>query len=441
MSLQFFLFKGSQGKSYVVLFMRNIDEPTETSSGTRRAQIYIASIKKTNVKLSSSAALTKELKSTIDQTVSMNANSEKVVTVSHEILVNDSVVEDNAIILETSEVTSVFALNHDGYISDSTLVLPIDRLGTEYVISSTEPHNRLVPDYNSQVAFAAVSDRTRVSLKLKLMKGQIVTYKGKGYQDGSTIIVDLDKYQTFQLSHNGDLTGSLVTSKKPVAVFSGNRCNKLNSYGYCSHLVEQMPPTESLDTIYIVPPHVDRSGTMVRVVSVNTGSTAFSITKGTSKISKSIGTYGNFDIKVSGKQVVVVEAKNKVLVLSFGLAARRSRNGDPYMTMIPGINQYIHQYHVSVPQGFEDNYFAIIVKKSSKASLRINNDIISTKNIELETPVTVGSVDYVVLTVKVQPGVHRVETTDQSRFGLTVYGHGHDDGYGFAANILGPGKI
>ncbi|XP_078334159.1 uncharacterized protein LOC111116509 isoform X2 [Crassostrea virginica] len=430
---------GSRGKSYVVLFMRNIDEPTETSPGTRRAQIYIASIKKTNVKLSSSANLTKELKSTIDQTVSMNANSEKVVTVSHEIRVNDSVVENKAIILETSEVTSVFALNHDGYTSDSTLVLPIDRLGTEYVISSTEPHNSRVPDYNSQIAFAAVSDRTRVYLKLKLDIGQIVTYKGNKHRDGSTIIVDLDKYQTFQLSHNGDLTGSLVTSTKPVAVFSGNRCNKLNSYGYCSHLVEQMPPVESLDTIYIVPPHVDRSGTMVRVVSVNTGSTAFSYIKGTTKNSTSIGTYGNVDIGVSGKQVVVVEAKNKVLVLSFGLAARRSKHGDPYMTMIPGINQYIHQYHVSVPQGFEDNYFAIIVKKNSKASLRINNDSIS--KIELETPVTVGSVDYVVLTVNVKPGVHRVETTDQSRFGLTVYGHGHDDGYGFAANILGPGKI
>ncbi|XP_022311377.1 IgGFc-binding protein-like isoform X2 [Crassostrea virginica] len=430
---------GSRGKSYVVVFMRNIDLPTETSPGTRRAQISVVSLKKTDVRLSSSPVLTAKLKSTIDQTVSMNPNAVRTVTVSHEIRVNDFVVENKAIIVETSEVTSVFAMNHDGYTSDSTLVLPIDRLGTEYVISSSKPHNSRVPDYNSQVAFAAVSDRTRVSLKLKLAKGQTVTYKGKYHPDGSRIIVNLNKYQTFQLSHNGDLTGTRVTSNKPVAVFSGNRCNKLNSYGYCSHLVEQMPPVESLDTTYVIPPHVDRSGNLVRVVSVNTGSTAFSITKGTSTMSKTIRRYGKFDIVISGKQVAVVRARNKVLVLSYGLAAPRSRNGFPYMTMVPGVNQYIHQYHVSVPQGFEDNYFAIIVKKSSKSTLRINNNRIST--IELETPVTVGSVDYVVLTVKVQPGVHRVETTGQSRFGLTVYGHGHYDGYGFAANILGPGKI
>lgn len=38
------------------------------------------------------------------------------------------------------------------------------------------------------------------------------------------------------------------------------------------------------------------------------------------------------------------------------------------MTMVPGVNQYVHQYHMSVPQGFEQNYFAIIVKKGSESS-------------------------------------------------------------------------
>ena len=60
-----------------------------------------------------------------------------------------------------------------------------------------------------------------------------------------------------------------------------------------------MPPVESLDTTYVIPPHVDRSGTLVRVVSVNTGSTAFSITKGTSTMSKTIRRYGKFDIVIS----------------------------------------------------------------------------------------------------------------------------------------------
>nr|XP_034312980.1 fibrillin-2 isoform X1 [Crassostrea gigas]XP_034312992.1 fibrillin-2 isoform X1 [Crassostrea gigas] len=432
---------GSRGKRFLVLFMKNIEDPTETSPRPRHAQIYIASLNKTDVKITTSDSLAKSLKSKIDQTVSMNSNSEKIVSISQNVRVNDAVVENKAVMLEMSEVTSVFALNHDGYTSDSTLVLPIDRLGLKYVIPSTEPHNKQHSDYNSQLAFGAVQDQTRVKITLKLNSGQYIKYGGKKNRDGDKIIVTLNKYQTFQLSHNGDLTGTLIISSKPVAVFSGNRCNKLNSFGFCSHLVEQIPPMDSLDTTYIVPPHFERSGTMVRVVSAHTGSTTFSYTIDKSTSTKTIGTFGNFDITVSGKQAVVVDSKRQVLVLSFGLAARRQKNGDPYMTMVPGVNQYVHQYHVSVPQGFEKNYFAIMVKKGSKSSLLLDNDSISSKNTVSEASVTVKGLDYVVLTVMVNQGVHRVETKDRSRFGLMIYGHGHDDGYGFAANILGPGKL
>lgn len=211
--------------------------------------------KKTDVKITTSTLLTQSLKNSIDHKLSMSSNSERVINISHNIQVNDAVVENKAVMLETSEVTSVFALNHDGYTSDSTLVLPIDRLGVKYVIPSTEPHNSQHSDYNSQLAFGAVQDRTRVLIILKLKRGNTVKYRGKIHRNGDKFIVTLNKYQTFQLSHNGDLTGTLITSSKPVAVFSGNRCNKLNRFGFCSHLVEQIPPMDSLDTTYIVPPH------------------------------------------------------------------------------------------------------------------------------------------------------------------------------------------
>uniref|UniRef100_A0A8W8MZ59 EGF-like domain-containing protein n=2 Tax=Magallana gigas TaxID=29159 RepID=A0A8W8MZ59_MAGGI len=430
---------GSRGKRYILLFMKVLVDPTNSRLGM--GQIYIVSENTTDVKISTSKLLTKSLKQSIDKKLSMSLNSGKVITISHSVRVNDAIVENKAVMVETSEVTSVFALNHDGYTSDSTLVLPIDRLGVKYVIPSTEPHNKQHSDYNSQLAFGAVHDQTRVMITLKLKRGSIFKYKGKIHRDGDKIIVTLNKYQTFQLSHNGDLTGTLITSSKPVAVFSGNRCNKLNRYGFCSHLVEQIPPMDSLDTTYIVPPHFKRSGTMVRVVSAQTGSTTFSYTTDKSNGTKTLGTFDNFDITVSGKQAVVVDSKRQVLVLSFGLAARRQKNGDPYMTMVPGVNQYVHQYHVPVPQGFEQNYFAIMVQKGSKSALLLDNDSISSKNTVSEASVTVKGQDYVVLTVMVNQGVHRVETKDRSRFGLMIYGHGHDDGYGFAANILGPGKL
>ncbi|XP_055995401.1 fibrillin-1-like isoform X2 [Ostrea edulis] len=433
---------GSRGRQFLVLFMKNIDPPTETKSKAKFAEIYIASVDKSDVKVSSSGALSSKIKAEINQRLSMTPNSQKILRITHEIRANDFKVENKAVMVETTGVTSVFALNHDGFTSDSTLILPIDRLGTKYIVPSTEPHNSRISDYNSQIAFAAAKDRTRVTVTLKLKSGQSIEYQGKRYRDGGEIMVTLNKYQTFELAHNGDLTGTMILSNNPVAVFSGNRCNKLNRYGYCSHLVEQIPPVESLDDVYVVPPHVDRSGTQIRVVAAHGGSTTFSYTVDRSKSTKTIGTYQNFDVKVTGKQTVVVEAKQQVLVLSFALAAFRSSHGDPYMTMVPGVNQYVHQYHIAVPQGFEQNYLVMIVKKRSRSSLLLDNDSISYANVASESTVNVNATNYVVLTVKnVKAGTHRVETKDKSRFGLMVYGHSHDDGYGFAANILGQGKI
>ncbi|XP_062617789.1 fibrillin-1-like [Saccostrea cucullata] len=432
---------GSRGKRFVVLFMKNIMDPTQTSPGPKHAQIYIASIDKTDLKVSTSAALTSKLKTKIDMRESMKSNSEKIITIPFEIRVNDFQVENRGIIVETTKSTSVFALNHDGYTSDSTLILPTDRLGTKYIVPTTVPYDSRHTDYNSQIAFAAVEDQTRVTIVLKLPVGQSISYLGKRYTDGGRIIVNLNKFQTFQLSHNGDLTGTRISSSKIVAVFSGNRCNKLNRFGYCSHLVEQIPPVESLDTTYVVPPHVERSGTHVKVVAAHTGSTTFSYSVDKSKKSTTIGTYGNFDKIVTGRQAVVIEAKRQVLVLSFGLGAFRSKNGDPYMTMVPGVNQYVHQYHIAVPDGFAKNYIAIIVRKSSKNNLRVDNASINSSDVVSQSTVSVGGTEYVAMAVSITKGVHRVETTDKSRFGLMVYGHGQDDGYGFAANILGPGKI
>lgn len=111
--------------------MKTIDDPTETSARSWVGQIYIASVKTTDVQITTSSLLTESLKYSIDQNFSMSSDSENVITISQYVRVNDAVVENKAVMLETSEVTSVFALNHDGYTSDSTLVLSHKQTGGE----------------------------------------------------------------------------------------------------------------------------------------------------------------------------------------------------------------------------------------------------------------------------------------------------------------------
>ncbi len=47
-----------------------------------------------------------------------------------------------------------------------------------------------------------------------------------------------------QIENDNDLTGTRITSSKPLSVFSGSDCaNVPQGKGGCDHLVEQVPPT------------------------------------------------------------------------------------------------------------------------------------------------------------------------------------------------------
>lgn len=47
------------------------------------------------------------------------------------------------------------------------------------------------------------------------------------------------------------MTGTLIVSSSPIAVFSCNDCNPVTGQGGCDHMLEQLPPTSSIDTAYV----------------------------------------------------------------------------------------------------------------------------------------------------------------------------------------------
>lgn len=69
---------------------------------------------------------------------------------------------------------------------------------------------------------------------------------GKVYQSGDIFSLILNRFETYQIEHTVDMTGTVVESSSPIAVFSGNDCNILNGQGFCDHLIEQLPLTSRL---------------------------------------------------------------------------------------------------------------------------------------------------------------------------------------------------
>jgi hypothetical protein len=69
-----------------------------------------------------------------------------------------------------------------------------------------------------------------------------------GHAAGTPYSIDMDQGQTYQLRNTGpapaDLSGTLIQSSKPVAVFGSHQCANVPPGNVaCDHIVKQLPPT------------------------------------------------------------------------------------------------------------------------------------------------------------------------------------------------------
>ncbi|XP_067661243.1 uncharacterized protein [Haliotis asinina] len=126
--------------------------------------------------------------------------------------------------LITTDVVSVFVQNEaSGLIASSYLALALDEdLNANYVGAGME--NAFVsfpvssPEQNLYIVGSAYAG-TAVTIAL-VSTGPVVV-QGVTYNSGDSISVSVDALQGIEITTGEDLSGSLITSDKPIGVFSG----------------------------------------------------------------------------------------------------------------------------------------------------------------------------------------------------------------------------
>nr|XP_022312789.1 uncharacterized protein LOC111117854 [Crassostrea virginica] len=411
---------GSRGKSFIVLFM------TDGASSTKN--IYITSENGVQMNISTSEHLDTLLKSQIDRVVTIPSNEHIIVPTEMELTSFKK--ETKAILIETSD--DVFVITHAvrrGTVG-STTQIPIHKLSTKYVVISTEPHS----SWKSQIAVTAIEDNTTIAVTLKMRRHINLTIDGNIYQNNDVFNVTLNRLETYQIEHKTDLTGSIIESSKPIAAFSGNDCNRLENIGACDYLIEQLPPVDGLDTTYIVPPNSDDRDTKVLITAIEKTNLTYIIDSTPRAVL--MNEYTSNGTTISGNQICVVQAENPVLVTAFGLHSKSSKLGDPSMTIVPGIHQYLDYYKIVVPTGYDHNYVSIMIKHAAKDSFRINGSTMNRYPVKFEDNVSVGNIKYNVRTVQVTDGELTASTVDGERFGLMFTGVTDYEAYGFSGNSM-----
>ncbi len=167
-------------------------------------------------------------------------------------------VSKNSLIIESENPINVSVVNSKPVTSEGYTVIPVEKWGNEYINCSYYDFNA-EKKWKSGFLVMAYFDNTSVSILLNGRKNNIEKTKS-GYEIGDEISVTLNKGEIYMVQGDGetrgtfDLTGSIITGDKNIAVISTSERVMIPSYivnNGRDHLSEMLFPIHSAGKEFI----------------------------------------------------------------------------------------------------------------------------------------------------------------------------------------------
>jgi len=363
--------------------------------------------------------------------------------------------QDEAIAKQSFHITTtkdVTVYSHSQAIttSESMTALPTDALGTEYLILAYNSDGSSYGDQingqstPSQFAIIATQDGTNITIvpsvptwQNKLQTQNITLNQGDVYLVQANIT--LNKLRN-------DLTGSKVTSDKPIAVIAGHQRTALPINGRGTSrdmLMEQLPPLNAWGRNSIVTPFAQSEtienqsdNDLFRVLAYSDNTQLF--------------IDGEFITNLNSGQFFesyldsphYIDASAPILVAQYKKSSQSggdiNSNSDPLMLIMPPEQQYGNFYRFANIQAYEydfqwthqyqkvynEHYLNIISQNNSLNNVKLDGNLIQASTFH-----SVPNSNYSYAIITVNEGTHEVNCPGGC--GIIVYGYGQANSYGY----------
>ncbi len=273
---------------------------------------------------------------------------------------------------------SVIALNEEIQSSDAFKVLPCiyqPNIGYEYyavsvamsriIIRDDDDYAYLYEDEEEEIALlegrsaiviVTMEDDTTLLITLtqevELLADDLKDQVPKGViEPGQTVSITLEKaMETLYLGSEEDLSGSRIVADKPISFFSGHECGTVPSnITYCDQMNEQIPPTATWGRQFITAPLANRtSGDTFKIVA-SKNNTLVQITCSVGiPISLSLSSGEIRAVVINSDRSCYFMSTQPILLVQFSMSSNVDNVflGDPFMVLVPPVEQYRNQYNI-----------------------------------------------------------------------------------------------
>lgn len=330
----------------------------------------------------------------------------------------DTVTSQGINVVANAEVT-VYGLNRVQFTTDAFLGLPTDILGTDYINLGYRNVNIVNA---SQLGIVGTQAGTVVTITPSVQAGARAA--------GVPYTITLNQGQTYQLRATGafpaDLSGTLISSTAPIAVFGGHQCANIpQGFVACDHIVEQLTPTTTWGKSFVTMPLATRTrGDTFRVLA-STNNTAVSI-NGALVATLNRGQFHEQIITGPAR----ITSSEPVLVAQYSNSSSFDNiTSDPFQMLIPPFEQFLAAYTVTTPAtGFLTNFINVVVPNAAVGAVTLDG-----------VPVPAGSYTPIAGTtfsgaqLAVALGAHTL--AGPLPFGAFMYGFAGFDSYGYPGGM------
>jgi hypothetical protein len=143
------------------------------------------------------------------------------------------------------------------------------------------------------------------------------------------------------------------------------------------------------------------------------------------------------EFQIANNNFCLIESSAPILVVQFSLGNSLDRVGDPFMMMIPPVEQYSNSYVLNVLLGFSSSHFTIYVAARYYQPDRIFVDNQSQRNSAWSTVRCINnSICGYVTRLSLAAGEHSLYHLDpEARVGVSAYGFNAYDSYGYSGGL------
>ncbi len=272
-------------------------------------------------------------------------------------------------------------------------------------------------DGGTNLTIAATEDDTSVTIT------PTVTVGTRAANVPFTITLNAGQAYTLHTSlpFLADLSGSRVTSNRPISLFGGNTAARVPiNIPQADHLIEQLPPVSAWGSRFATVPLATRiGGDTLRIMAQQAG-TQVRI-NGTLVATLNAGGFYESIQATSA----TIESTAPVLVAQYANGSDQDGvPADPFMMLIPPVEQYLSDYTLATPSdGININYANLIVPTDSVSSVRMDGAPLATSF------TAIGSSGFSGARVPISVGSHRFQAARP--FGLSIYGFADFESYGY----------